>query len=364
MTELRKGFTTGTAAAAATKAAIYQMAGQAVAEVTVTLPNGAQLVIPVQESGVTAFGAYYAEVIKDGGDDPDITNGAIIRSLVRQHGPGITINGGSGVGRVTKPGLPVALGEAAIKPVPRRMICQAITESPIKNDLEVTIEVPRGAELAVKTLNPRLGILDGISILGTSGIVEPMSNEAWQVSLVSQLQVIRAAGFLTVVLTPGRQGLNWATAKGIPEVQIAEMSNFVGYMLEQCAEKGFQAVLLWGHYGKLVKLAAGNYDTHSRMSDAKLETLTAITAVCGGTIDLIKQIFYANTTEEAVGYLTARNLDRIVLDQVAERATQRALMRVKNLLVGCVLLDHQGRIRGSDQGAQKIVEAEQWQINW
>jgi cobalt-precorrin-5B (C1)-methyltransferase len=244
------------------------------------------------------------------------------------------------------------------------MIYQAIQESPIKNDVEVVIEVPQGLELAARTLNPRLGIVDGISILGTSGIVEPMSNEAWQISLVSQLQVIRASGSTTVVLTPGRQGLSWAVTQGIPEAKIAETSNFIGFMLEQCVENGFQAVLLWGHYGKMVKIAAGNFNTHNKISDGKLETLTAITAICGGDLDLIKQIFYANTTEEAVEYLTNKHLDRIVLNKAAERATQRAMDRAKDLLVGCVFLDRQGRIRGSDDGAKKIIEAEQWQISW
>ena len=363
MTELRRGFTTGTAAAAATKAAIFKMAGQSLVEVMVTLPNGGQIAIPVR-IWRTDGGTYYAEIVKDGGDDPDITSGVIIRSVVKRQGNAISIKGGYGVGRVTKPGLPVAPGEAAINPVPRRMISQAIQESPIKNNLEIIIEVPQGLELAAQTLNPRLGIVDGISILGTSGIVEPMSNEAWQTSLVSQLQVIRAAGYTSVVLTPGRQGLSWGVAHGIPEARIAETSNFIGFMLEQCVEKGFQAALLWGHYSKLVKIAAGNFNTHNKISDGRLETIAAITAICGGEADLIKRIFYANTTEEAVEYLTIKDLDRIVLNKAAERATERAMGRVKGLLVGCILLDRGGQIRGNDDGAKKIIEAEQWQINW
>jgi cobalt-precorrin-5B (C1)-methyltransferase len=135
-------------------------------------------------------------------------------------------------------------------------------------------------------------------------------------------------------------------------------------MLDQCAEKGFHSVLLWGHYGKLIKVAAGNFNTHSRLTDAKLETLTAITAICNGEPDLIKKIFYANTTEEAVEFLTVKDLDRVVLNKVAERVSQRAMERVQGLTVGCVLLDRQGRIRGSDLQAKKVIEAERWPINW
>ncbi|MGE5583045.1 MAG: cobalt-precorrin-5B (C(1))-methyltransferase CbiD [Bacillota bacterium] len=362
MRVLRKGFTTGAAAAAATKAAIYRMAGQTLTNVAVTLPDGTQMLIPVSGSGVRGDGVYYAEVIKDGGDDPDVTSGAVIRSVVKKRGESVIITGGTGVGRVTKPGLPVAPGEAAINPVPRRMILQAVREAPINNCLEIIIEVPQGKELAEKTLNPRLGIIGGISILGTTGIVEPMSEEAWKDSLALQLKVIRAAGFQAVVLTPGRQGVQWGASMGIPTEQIAEMSNFAGFMLDECADSGFTSVLLWGHYSKLLKVAAGNFNTHSRLTDAKFETLTAITAVAGGQPGLLKQIFNANTTEEAIFCLETAGLDRIVLNIAAGRASARAMARVKGLTVGCVLLDRQGRLRGWDENAKKLVEAEKWPI--
>ncbi len=362
MKVLRKGFTTGTAAAAATKAAISRLVGQESAEVTVTLPGGELISISVRETGVEDGDLFYAEVVKDAGDDPDVTNGAIIRARVRRRKGPILITGGVGVGRVTKPGLPVSVGEAAINPAPRKMIETVIREAAFIDGLEVVIEVPQGKQLAEKTLNPRLGIIGGISILGTTGIVEPMSEVAWQDSLALQLGVIKATGSESVVLTPGRQGLKWAVHKGIPENRIAEMSNFVGFMLDKCEEYGFRSVLFWGHYGKLIKVAAGNFNTHSHLTDAKLETLTALTALSGGNKDLLAKIFTANTTEEAVGYLAEQELDRVILNQVAARVSSRVEARNKKLASGCILIDRQGEIRGMDEGAGKIIEAEQWPI--
>ncbi len=363
MKELRKGFTTGTAAAAAVKAALYFMAGSECRTVMVSLPKGGQLEIPVQECGRSDSepGVYYGEIIKDAGDDPDVTHGLVIRAEVRPiPGAAVVLKGGCGVGRVTKPGLPVPPGEPAINPEPRQMILQAVAEAPIRQGLEITIVVPRGAEVASRTLNPRLGIVGGISILGTSGIVLPVSDDAWRESLVPQLKVIAAAGYDMALLTPGRQGLNWALRWGIPEEQIAETSNFIGFMLEQSREAGLKEVLLWGHFGKLIKLAAGVFNTHSQVADARLETLIAVGALCGVSEALLRQLDSANTTEEAVQYLAGAGLDRLVLDAVAERASRKASERYGPLTVGTVLLDRDGACRGWDRTAQRLMRERRW----
>ncbi|TCL74069.1 cobalt-precorrin 5B C1-methyltransferase [Hydrogenispora ethanolica] len=363
MNGLRQGFTTGTAAAAAVKAALLCMAGEENHTVEVSLLQGGKLEIPVQSCGRVDSdpGAYYGEIVKDAGDDPDVTHGLLIRAEIRRlPGTAVVLNGGAGVGRVTKPGLPVPPGEPAINPVPRRMILQAVDETPIRQGLEITIIVPRGAEVAPRTLNPRLGIVGGISILGTTGIVKPVSEEAWRDSLVPQLNVIAAAGHDTALLTPGRQGLNWALQRGIPEEQIAETSNFIGFMLEQSQKAGFRQVILWGHYGKLLKVAAGVFKTHNRVADARLETLIAISALLGAAPELLRRIDSANTTEEAVQQLTAAGLDRPVLDAAAERASRKAGERYGIPAVGTVLLDRNGVIRGSDRNAERIMRERRW----
>lgn len=364
MRELRKGYTTGAAAAAAAKAAGYRLFGAIPGQVTLRLPDGNFLTIPIINSGFGLAGEAFAEVVKDGGDDPDVTNGIVIRAVVRRIAAGVLIKGGQGVGRVTKPGLPNKPGESAINPVPRRMITEALADLTSEGGWEVTIEVPEGERVAIRTLNPRLGIIGGISILGTTGIVEPMSEEAWQESLVAQLLVIKALGLKTAVLTPGRQGAVTALNHGIPEEHLAEMSNFVGYMLDKCLEFDFSSVILWGHYGKLIKVAAGNFQTHNRISDGRMETLAALAAVNGVSAQVVADIINSNTTEEAVDRLAQVKMDRLILDRAAERISLRIRERVKGILVGAVLTDRQGAVRGVDQGAVQIIEAEKWKMNW
>ncbi len=364
MRQLRKGFSTGAAAAGAAKAAASRCLGAGLDQVMLNLPNGNQLTIPISNSGVDLSGEAFAEVVKDGGDDPDVTNGLVIKALVRRVATGVRIYGGKGVGLVTKPGLPVAPGEPAINPTPRRMIEEALADLTAEGGWEVTIEVPEGERVATRTLNPRLGIIGGISILGTTGIVEPMSEEAWQVSLVSQLSVMKALGLRTAVLTPGRQGAAVAVNHGIPGEHLAEMSNFVGYMLDQCLELGFSSVILWGHYGKLIKVAAGNFQTHNRVSDGRMETLASLAAINGVSPQIVAEILRSNTTEEAVDRLAQLKMDRIILNQAAEGVSRRVKERVSGMSVGAVLTDRQGLIRGIDSGAYQIIEAERWNMNW
>jgi cobalt-precorrin-5B (C1)-methyltransferase len=364
MPSLRKGFTTGTAAAAAAKAAILRLQGESPQRVSVALPDGGLLEIEISKSGCFDERSAFAEVVKDAGDDPDVTDGIVIRALVRCGGPGIRINGGTGVGRVTKPGLPVALGEAAINPVPRRMIERVIRESPFSKGLEVVIEVPEGETVARRTLNARLGIEGGISIIGSTGIVEPMSESAWQEALQLQLKVAQAAGFRAIVLTPGRQGAKSAELFGVPANQIAETGNFIGLMLDSSRELGFEKILFWGYLGKLVKVAGGSFNTHNKQADGRMETLAALAALHGAGNKVLDGLLTANTMETALIILEEAGLAEPVLDHAAERLCERARERSGIQSIGCVMLDRSGRIRGCSQSAKRICEAESWPVKW
>lgn len=362
--KLRTGFTTGAAAAAAAKAAAIALFNKDYpGHVAVRNPDGKILKIPIhkytkQDDGQSAI------VIKDGGDDPDATHGLeIIATVFATNNGTIMIHGGKGVGTVTKPGLQIPVGNPAINPVPAWMIKTALTEIiPDGTGCNVTISVPDGEKIARRTLNPRLGIVGGISILGTTGIVHPMSEEAYKNSLVPQIDVAVAHGYSSIVMTPGRLGAKWAVNHGISEQAVVEMSNFVGFMLEKCVEKGIKKVLLWGHHGKLVKIAAGIFHTHNRTADARQETFAALAAAQGAGPAVISSILASVTTEAIVKVLKGENLMQ-VLDMVAERASFRASEYVRgDLVVGTALLSMQGEVLAADLKARLIGRELGWQL--
>ncbi len=354
MKKLRKGFTTGTCAAAAAKAAALLLRGERRARVSVALPSGERVSLGIAQLEVRG-GRARACVRKDAGDDPDVTNGALICAEVRRRsGEGVVIKAGEGVGVVTKPGLAVQVGEPAINPVPREMIRRAVREALPEGGVEVKVEVPLGRELALRTMNPKLGIVGGISILGTSGIVEPWSESAFRRSLVPQIDVALSAGFEEVVLTPGKIGERSALRRGVPGDAVVQCGNYVGYMLEQCAERGIKGALLFGHAGKLVKVAAGIFNTHSRVADARLETLAAYAAEAGAPQGLVSRVLRSATAEEAVGVLLTGGYGG-VLNRIAERASERAVERTGGKLkVGTALINLKGEVIGSDEGARLI----------
>jgi cobalt-precorrin-5B (C1)-methyltransferase len=362
--KLRTGFTTGAAAAAAAKAAAIALyKKERPGHVTVRNPDGKELRIPIhryinQEDGKGAT------VIKDGGDDPDATHGLeIIATVVATNNGAIVIKGGEGVGTVTKPGLQVPVGRPAINPVPAWMIKTALAEiMPAGTGCTVTIRVPDGEKIARRTLNPRLGIVGGISILGTTGIVHPMSEEAYKNSLVPLIDMAVALGYSSVVLTPGRLGAKWAVSRGIPEPAVVEMSNFVGFMLEKCVEKGIKKVLLWGHHGKLVKVAAGIFHTHSRTADARQETFAALAAALGAGPTIVSSILECVTTEAIVKILRRENLMQ-VLNIAAEKASVRASEYVRgDLAVGTALLSMKGEVLAADREARLIGRELGWRL--
>ena len=368
MKEMREGYTTGTCAAAGAKAAASALINKEISEkITVKLLNGGYLDIPVKEISIEGD---YAQVsiVKDAGDDPDITNGKDIVVRLRLNKKAIyddpvIYKAGTGVGIVTKPGLPVAPGEPAINPNPRKMIYENL-EPFFKPDLqfEVEISVPEGEMLAKKTLNPHLGIVGGISILGTTGIVKPMSEEAFKVSLVPQLKTALAIGHKAIVLTPGNIGMESAVRNGVPEDAVVITSNFIGYMLENAVDIGFKDIILWGHIGKIVKVAGGNFYTHNRISDSRMEILAAVLALHGAPQELIKDVMHQITTEAAQKIISEQGYDQI-WETIADMASQRSeRFLFSQARVGTVLLKDRKDILFINQKTREIGEQNKWNI--
>lgn len=274
---LRSGFTTGTAATAAAIAAARLVMGEAGASaVDVRLPDGEALEVAIAKASILSAGEAMATVIKDGGDDPDVTNGAEIGAIARRRETGglLRIIGGRGVGKATRPGLAVKPGEDAINPVPRAMLAQNLAPL-VEAGLEVEIFVERGEEIAAQTLNPRLGILGGISILGTTGRVKPFSNAAYIATVESALSVAFASGMHEVVLTTGRQSEKLAVKARpeLPETSFVQIADFFGDSLELAARFGFKTVGLAVFFGKAVKQAAGHKNTHAHRHDQDVAVL-------------------------------------------------------------------------------------------
>ncbi|MCF8010833.1 MAG: cobalt-precorrin-5B (C(1))-methyltransferase CbiD [Clostridiales bacterium] len=360
--ELRSGYTTGSCAAAAARAALtVLLEGRKLDKVDINIPGGSTLTLPVKKV-VCQAGEAEASIVKDAGDDPDVTNNMEITARVTLKEGDLSIYGGKGVGTVTRPGLSVPLGEPAINPVPRAMIkYEAVQLLGEKKGASITIEAQGGEQLAEKTLNPKLGIKNGISILGTTGIVKPMSDDAYIRSLVPQIDQVIALGYRFGVLTPGRMGRNKAESLGFYPETVMETSNYIGEMLEQSARKGFEGVILFGHLGKLLKVAAGIFLTHSRLADARRETLAAHAAVLGAEKELVKKIMQLNTAEESVQLLKERGMEE-VYNSIASAASRRAVQYCSNSIkVGTILYAFSGGVIGFDKGAVEIGSELGWQ---
>jgi cobalt-precorrin-5B (C1)-methyltransferase len=327
---LRSGYTTGACATAATRAALLALVQQRCEnEVAIRLPIGQQVVFKLHRCSFTASEAT-CSVIKDAGDDPDVTHQAEIVSHVSwAEEPGVHFRRGQGVGLVTRPGLPIPPGEAAINPVPRRMMTEAVNEILRDADLigrgvNIEISVPRGEELAKKTFNPRLGIVGGISILGTTGIVVPYSTSAWVASVVQAIDVSAAQGVKHLVLTVGARGERVAQQLfDLPEVAFVQIGPFFADALRQCAAAGIERVTLLAMIGKLAKFAAGNESVHSTQSRQDFEFLARLAESIGADVALAMQIRVANTAQEVSTLIMAAGLDRFY-GLLCERAWQFA----------------------------------------
>ena len=361
----REGYTTGSCAAGAAKAACLLLQRNNLPErVEIPLPNSARLMMPIL-SGNCEFPVAKAGILKDGGDDADITHGLEIQAVVRCLSPqgDVHIRGGQGVGIVTKKGLAVAVGESAINPVPRQMIYQAVREVFPQEEIEITIEVPGGETIASRTLNPRLGIVGGISILGTSGIVRPMSEEAFKTSILPELDQAVAYGHKTVVLTPGHYGYRVATERfEVPSEAVIQMSNFVGFLLEEAVYRGIEQVILLGHIGKLIKVAGGIFHTHNRMADARMEILIAHAALAGFDPAALEHLAQIPTIEGAASELLLLG-EQGLLHKLAWLASQRAQMfTFERLKVSTIMTLLNGQPVGWDSEARRMIEKEGW--NW
>ena len=394
----RFGFTTGSCSAAAAKAATYMLlTGKIKNETYITTPKGVIFHACIVDITRTED-AVSCAVVKDGGDDPDITTGAHICATVsivsdRERGYGeavekvasdakntkvssenrIIIEGGEGVGVVTKPGLDQPVGNAAINSIPRKMIVTEVAEvmdvCDFKGILRVIITVPEGRELAKKTFNPRLGIVDGISILGTSGIVEPMSSEALVATIQTELNQKKALGWEYVPISPGNYGLEFMKREYDFDLDVSvKCSNFVGDTFEMVKNAGFKGVLFTGHIGKLVKIAGGMMNTHSKYGDNRMQVIAECARRCGVGDEIIAQIYDSVATEDAVDILDrVINRELNIRNEVMNMILEGVLINIRNVVgdtiqVDCMMYSNKHGLLAKSDGVERMLEIVKKQI--
>lgn len=354
---LKYGITTGATAAAAAKAAAITALKEPVDCVVIPTPIGLRFEVPIKYSRKLAENIAEAVVIKDAGQDIDATDKMEIVATVKITDDGkIVIRSGVGVGVVTMPGLQVPIGEGAINPVPKTMITEAIKEAlPQGKGAEISISAPEGANIAKKTTNAKLGIKGGISILGTTGVVKPLSLEACRRSLVPQIDVAIARGYKRIVFVPGNIGEKIAKEVfKIPEEAIVQTGDFVGYMLDKAVEKNVKEILFIGHSGKIVKLAANIFNTHHKMGDARNEVIASYAGAVGVSTQIINQLLAANTSDEASEILHQTGFLEKTYDRIAARVNQRISDRVENKIkISIVIVAMDGKVLGMDKNARE-----------
>lgn len=363
--KLRKGFTTGTCATAATAAAISMILNQDIEEkVTVSTANGVEVTMDIKDPSFSELTAS-AAVEKDGGDDADATHGLLIYSTVTllPDSNDIEIDGGEGVGRVTQKGLKCDVGMAAINPTPRAMIEKTARQLLGPNcGAKIIISVPGGEETAKLTYNSRLGIVGGISILGTTGIVNPMSEESWKASITIELTMLYNQGYRSVVLAPGNYGEDFATnVLGIPPHRIVNMSNFVGHVLKEVQRIGFTRVLMVGHMGKFVKVAGGIFSTHSKDSDARMEIIMANLALLGAPVELLEKVDQCITTDAAGTLIEEYHYEevyQVLVDKMKFRSERLLRNRKPEVSIDVVTFGTEAGYLASTQTLEEI--AEEW----
>lgn len=363
--KLRKGFTTGTCATAATAAAISMILNQDIEEkVTVSTANGVEVTMDIKNPSFGELTAS-AAVEKDGGDDADATHGLLIYSTVTllPDSTEIIIDGGEGVGRVTQKGLKCDVGMAAINPTPRAMIEKTARQLLGPNcGAKIIISVPGGEETAKLTYNSRLGIVGGISILGTTGIVNPMSEDSWKASITIELTMLYNQGYRSVVLAPGNYGEDFATnVLGIPPHRIVNMSNFVGHVLKEVQRIGFTRVLMVGHMGKFVKVAGGIFSTHSKDSDARMEIIMANLALLGAPVELLEKVDQCITTDAAGTLIEEYHYEevyQVLVDKMKFRSERLLRNRKPEVSIDVVTFGTEAGYLASTQTLEEI--AEEW----
>ena len=361
--QLRLGYTTGSCAAAAAKAAAWMLlSGRRKESITLETPKGITLDLDIEDIKMDSDSVSCA-VRKDAGDDPDVTNGALIYANVSfSEASGVTVDGGEGVGRVTKPGLDQPVGNAALNSVPRKMIRENVGEVMTLFDhsggLSVIISIPAGVELAKKTFNPRLGIVGGISVLGTTGIVEPMSEKALVDTIRTELNQHQALGEENVLLTPGNYGAEFIkNGLGLDPEKAVQTSNFIGDSIDLCAKLGFRRILLIGHIGKLVKLAGNMMNTHSKYGDCRMDIIAAGAGAEGADAGLISKILGCVACDEAVRLMREADpqLEQRTLARITQRAHENLCHRAGDMGVEMIMFSKEYGILGETEHAREYL---------
>lgn len=388
----RRGYTTGSCATAVSKAAVYMLlTNERIDTVNIDTPKGIYLSIPVVSSEIKKnedTGEIYSicSVQKDGGDDIDATNGIEIFAKATWvyedeidkseknfsfEGDGFCVFSGDGVGIITKKGLSIEPGRPAINPVPQKMIAKEVEsvlkaseESILKNNsnerkriIKITIFIPKGEEVSNKTFNPRLGIVGGISIIGTSGIVEPMSDDGWKKSLSIELNMKKELGMDKIILVPGNHGESFISDRIGENSSVVRTSNFLGYMLMEAKRMGFKKILLAGHIGKFIKLSAGIFNTHSKVADARNEILIANLALMGASTELVRKIDSCLTTEEATDIVYENGFGE-VFDIICEKCKKRAEMHVDNEIeIEVFIFKMDKTVLGKSKNAEEMLDS-------
>lgn len=360
--KLRCGYTTGSCAAAAAKAAAEMLlTGNIVRNITIMTPKGIVLELDIQNSIIENDHAL-CSVVKDSGDDPDITNGISVFARAEKIPSGIEICGGEGIGIVTAKGLDQPVGAAAINSIPRKMISEAVSEISEEygyyGGFKITVSVPGGEELARKTYNPRMGIEGGISIIGTSGIVEPMSNAALVETIRMEERVRKAQGLKNLLLTIGNYSDDFLTEKMpyIPDKGV-KCSNFIGEAIDAALEYGFESILIVGHIGKLVKLGAGIMNTHSSQADGRMDVLVTCGVLAGADVEILRKIPECVTVDAALEILqNAEMLERV--SEILMQKTEYYLnAKVKNTVkIGALMFSNKFGIIGQTSSAEELIE--------
>lgn len=363
---LRYGWTTGSCAAAAAKAAALMLfSGEEFRQVRLMTPKGIELYLDVED--VTRLpDRVECAVRKYSGDDPDVTDGLLIYAKVEKgdeesSGLRVILDGGIGVGRVTKPGLEQQIGQAAINKVPRRMITEEVERicraCGYCGEMKVTISIPDGEETAKKTFNPRLGIVGGLSVLGTSGIVEPMSEKALTDTIYLEMKMLRESGYSCCYAVPGNYGMDFLTDQlGINPDLAVKCSNYVGDTIDDAKLLGMKGLLLIGHVGKFIKLAAGVMNTHSRTADCRMEVFASHAVMAGADAAVVKEIMACLNTTEAVKILKDRGLLQDIMKTVMERITFYLRQRAGGELeTGAVVFSGEEGILGQTENAERLL---------
>ena len=355
-TKLRTGFTTGSCATASSKACVLSIINQKKIEQTdIILPKRSKLDIQINSCEFTENSAT-CSVIKDGGDDPDVTHGAeifVYVELTNNIGK-IEIDGGEGVGRVTKPGLGLEIGSAAINPTPKKMILENVTEISKeileKNGIMIKVSVPNGKELGPKTDNPRIGIMGGISILGTSGIVIPYSTASFAAAIRQQIAVVSSMNDDNVVLTTGGRSEDFARAIiELPDHSFIQMGDFSGYTIKQCAKQGLKKAYVAGFIGKLVKMAAGVKQTHVKGGKVDMKFLSELAKRCDAKSDTISKILGANTARNVQEIIIEDKIDGFFDEVTKEACNQMRQHSEEKIPVEVILFDFDGKVLSRDK---------------